>query len=495
MNIPRLTFITGLLCLVLFSCQQQQDQPVSSGDVTTENPVPTTSTTKVEKVIVQGEIDGIDPANGPQEVGLFRFVADKFDYYSAAKLDQGRFFVFELDQPFARGLYQLRLKGARPLEFVVGDTESQIQISATYPDLVSGVSINSRENEAYLKALKLVGDKVHDLDSLKNIKGHISRVNKKYYTLKDEYREQINETTQKYNAQLAQLQKSYPNTFTTEVLIPIFERPTRLDKPEWTAEYDNDHAFDFYNYFANVNFESKEVLNHPAFWQELKLYLQFSKGEFKEDYREGADIIMSQIGDNKEVAAFVSEYFTYYYVDLGMDDVADYIAQKYIEGCTEDYIETLKKKERFSSGPAEGSYAPDFMLPDEKGTMVKLSDVVFKSSMTIVYFWRSDCPYCLQETPNMIRLAELYHDKGLNIVAVSLDKDRATWMNAIKDKKIGWVHLNDMKGGSSGAVDAYSVSATPGVFLVNSNGKIVSKGLKGPNLRGLLEQFFAGLEK
>lgn len=485
---PR-SFFLLLVIFTLASCSQDTDtsiQPISN-----EVSEPNADTEKVVQVTIRGEVANIDPLSGPSEVGLFRFIADKFEFVEAARIDQGQFFLINIKAPISRGLYQLRMKNARPLEFVVGDTEPEIYIKANYPDLVSGVSIRSRENEVYLEALKLVGDKIHDLDSLKNIKGHISRVNKKYYTLKDEYREQINRTTQKFNDQLLQLADKYPNTYTSEVLIPIFVRPTRLDKPQWTQEYDNDHSFDFYNYFANVNFEGKEVLNHPAFWQELKLYLQFSKGEFKEDYKEGADIIMAQIGGNKDVSAFVSEYFTYYYVDLGMDDVADYIAQKYIEGCTDDYIETLKKKERFSSGPSEGSYAPDFTLPDQNGNIVKLSDVVFNSSMTILYFWRSECPFCQQETPNMKRLADLYAKDGLRIVAVSLDKHRGDWNEAIKDKTTGWIHLNDLKGGSSSAVDAYAVSATPGIFTISDNGKVLAKGLKGKALRSLLEQYYS----
>lgn len=487
MHFPRLLLLLVFICFAAMSCDQQNNEAVVQNDATVANTP--SSTPQIDTVNILGEVSNI-PNGGPIDVGLFRFVADKFVFVSAAKIDQGQFFQFELIKPYARGLYQLRMQNAKPLDFVVGDTEKDIKIRTTYPELSTGVTLNSQENMVYVEALKLVGDKIHDLDSLKNIKGHISRVNKKYYTLKDEYREQINLTTQKYNDQLLKLAAKYPSTYTAEVLTPIFVRPTRLDKPEWTKEYDNDHAFDFYKYFATVNFESNEVLNHPAFWQELKLYLQFSKGEFKEDYREGADIIMAQIGDNKDVAAFVSEYFTYYYVDLGMDDVADYIAQKYIEGCTEDYIDNLKKKDRFSSGPSEGSYAPDFVMPDANGNTVKFSNVVFNSKMTILYFWRTDCPFCMQETPNMKRLAELYSDNGLSIVAVSLDKDRAAWLSAIKDKTTGWVHLNDMKGGGSSAVDVYSVSATPGVFVINSDGKIITKGVKGTALRGLMERFF-----
>lgn len=486
----RFIFLFLLIGMAFLSCDRQNDTTVAQHE---DAPIDAQHKfQQVDTVSVIGEVSNI-PDDGPSEVGLFRFVADKFVFVSAAPIDQGLFFQFELTEPFARGLYQLRMQNAKPLEFVVGDTEERIEIRASYPELSKAEILFSLENEIYVKALKVVGDKVHDLDSLKNIKGHISRVNKKYYTLKDEYREQINLTTQHYNKQLTQIADKYPYTYTAEVLIPIFVRPTRLDKPEWTEEYDNDHAFDFYNYFATVNFKSNEVLDHPAFWQELKLYLQFSKGEFKEDYREGVDIIMAQIGDNKDVAAFVSEYFTYYYVDLGMDDVADYIAQKYIEGCTEDYIENLKKKGRFSSGPSEGSYAPDFVMPDAKGNMIKLSDVVFNSKMTILYFWRTDCPFCQQETPNMKRLTELYGNSGLNIVAVSLDKDRAAWLKGIADKADGWIHLNDMKGGGPSAVDAYAVSATPGVFVINNNGKIITKGLKGTALRGFMEQYFLQL--
>jgi peroxiredoxin len=132
-----------------------------------------------------------------------------------------------------------------------------------------------------------------------------------------------------------------------------------------------------------------------------------------------------------------------------------------------------------------GSMAPDFtqMAPD--GHAVKLSD--YKGKYVLVDFWASWCHPCREENPNMVKQYDLYKDKNFTILSVSIDEIEKDWLNAVKQDKLPWQQVSDLKKHNEAYVK-YGVEGIPDNFLIAPDGKIIAKSLRGDDLNKKLKE-------
>lgn len=136
-----------------------------------------------------------------------------------------------------------------------------------------------------------------------------------------------------------------------------------------------------------------------------------------------------------------------------------------------------------SSKKAEvGAKAPDFSGPTPTGETLSLKQSMGK--YTLIDFWASWCRPCRMENPNVVRVYNKYHDKGLNIISVSLDKpgQKERWLKAIEDDKMDWYHISNLKFWNDPVAKMYNVRSIPATFLIDENGNILAKNLRGPAL-------------
>lgn len=140
------------------------------------------------------------------------------------------------------------------------------------------------------------------------------------------------------------------------------------------------------------------------------------------------------------------------------------------------------------SGLEAGNIAPDINLPTPEGEMVKLSSL--RGKYVLIDFWASWCGPCRMENPNVVRMYQKYKDKGFEIYAVSLDQSRERWVQAIQDDKLTWVHVSDLQYWNSMVVPLYGISGIPATVLLDKEGKILAKGLRGESLEAKLEEVF-----
>jgi len=129
-----------------------------------------------------------------------------------------------------------------------------------------------------------------------------------------------------------------------------------------------------------------------------------------------------------------------------------------------------------------GGLAPDFSAPTPDGVQLALNDVLGK--YTIIDFWASWCKPCRRENPNVVKVYKEYHDKGLNIISVSLDKagQKERWIKAIETDKMNWEHVSNLKGWNEPIAKMYNVRSIPATFLLDENGTIIAKNLRGAAL-------------
>ena len=129
-----------------------------------------------------------------------------------------------------------------------------------------------------------------------------------------------------------------------------------------------------------------------------------------------------------------------------------------------------------------GAQFTDFSMPDPKGNMISVSDYVKKNKYTLIDFWASWCGPCRAEMPTVVKAYDLYHAKGFEVVGVSLDNNKEAWIKAIDQLKMPWPHMSDIKGWGCAGAALYNVKGIPANVLIDQQGKIVAKNLRGQDL-------------
>jgi peroxiredoxin len=144
-------------------------------------------------------------------------------------------------------------------------------------------------------------------------------------------------------------------------------------------------------------------------------------------------------------------------------------------------IENIVEKAKLT---AIGMPAPDFTNNDVNDKPISLSS--FKGKYVLLDFWASWCGPCRLENPNVAKAFHKYHDKGFDILGVSLDDTKADWLQAIKKDGLDWIQVSDLKGWQASAASLYGVKGIPMNYLIDKSGIIVAKGLRGEDLEGKL---------
>ena len=132
----------------------------------------------------------------------------------------------------------------------------------------------------------------------------------------------------------------------------------------------------------------------------------------------------------------------------------------------------------------------DLLEYDPDGNSHKLSEYVGHGKWVLVDFWASWCGPCRGEMPNVVAAYNQYHDKGFEIVGLSFDKDKDAWVKAIKNWEMPWIHLSDLKYWETVAAGVYSITGIPDNILIDPEGIIVARGLRGDSLEAKLAEIF-----
>lgn len=168
--------------------------------------------------------------------------------------------------------------------------------------------------------------------------------------------------------------------------------------------------------------------------------------------------------------------------------VSGEMRQKYPYSEYPDLIDRdLKSINAQLSQMANPDVAPEIVMNDRNGKPLELSSL--RGKVVLLDFWASWCGPCRQENPNVVAMYEKYKDKGFTVFSVSLDKDKDAWLEAIAADNLSWPnHVSDLNGWNSSAAVSYGVDAIPAAFLIDGEGKIIGKNLRGPALEQKLKE-------
>jgi peroxiredoxin len=248
-------------------------------------------------------------------------------------------------------------------------------------------------------------------------------------------------------------------------------------------------------YYAQVDDLMKNFAAKVTVWNE-----EYAKAEEKKDTKKIEEIQQNFAKADQERLGTIRKWIP----EMGTSLVALFTANNFLT--PENDLDILKKlAEQFDqvqptptlakgfigqikrvAGLAVGEVAPDFTLNSPEGKPVALSSL--RGKFVLIDFWASWCGPCRMENPNVVRMYDKFKDKGFDIFGVSLDDNEKAWKTAIERDKLKWLHGSELKKWNSGVAQAYGVNAIPATFLLDKDGKIIAKNLRGPALETKLTE-------
>jgi peroxiredoxin len=170
---------------------------------------------------------------------------------------------------------------------------------------------------------------------------------------------------------------------------------------------------------------------------------------------------------------------------LFVDQMVSDLNQKYPNT---KMIQTLANQLDDMRALSIGQIAPEISLPDPQGNLVNLSDL--RGNYVLIDFWAAWCRPCRQENPNVVRLYNEYKEKGFEVFGVSLDRTQEAWVKAIEEDQLTWTHVSDLKYFNSAAAALYQINAIPATYMLDPEGRIIAKDLRGSSLENKLKEIF-----
>lgn len=237
-----------------------------------------------------------------------------------------------------------------------------------------------------------------------------------------------------------------------------------------------------YNYYGPL--AEKDTAKADSF----ALVFTTKNEELKKQYAKDARTI---IGDNIGMLANVYA-FGFFNDDAIYNDVEFF--EKMMKPFEKGYDNNLQIKSILTTiydfkELAPGNLAPEINMPNTAGEKVALSSL--RGKLVLLDFWASWCGPCRKENPNIVAVYNKYKDKGFTVFSVSLDDNKAKWVDAIKADKLTWTHVSDLAGWKTLASKIYNFYEIPTSFLIGRDGKILKRNLRGKALETAVADYIA----
>ena len=269
-----------------------------------------------------------------------------------------------------------------------------------------------------------------------------------------------------------------PNSFIARYVrsaqLPVVDVEITFDKQ---LTYLKSHALD------NVNFYDDGLIYSDAFTNKTIEYLtyyrnpQLPMGLLEKEFEAAIDTILSKAKVNEIVYKHIVEYLLDGFKKFGFDNVINYIVENYVikdDLCLDEKLTTtLDRRIQQARNFKVGYSVPNILIPDPSDSLIDLNKI--KSEKTLIIFYASWCPHCQTLLPQIYELYKIQKEKTTEVFAVSIDTSKTDWLNFVRTYNLNWLNVSDLKGWDGKAILDYYVYATPTMFLIDKQLKLIAK--------------------
>ena len=406
-------------------------------------------------------------------------------------------FQFNLDNPkYHTGFYRLSFDknnqsrlGRAQTEWIdfVNDDENVSIITNANKVLDSLYIVDSESNKLFYSFLKLNKAYKTKTELLQLILARYPQDDVYYKTtqkrltqLQNEYIELVNVTAQKKP-------QSFIAKYIRSAQLPVVDISIPIDKQ---LAYLKSHALD------NVDFNNSLLIDSDVFTNKTIEYLTYYRNPqlplelLEKEFMVAVDSILNRAKVNQLVYQHIVEYLIDGFKKFGFDKILDYIVESYVikdDLCLDVKTEGLIKRRIDQAKFLKiGNSVPEIVLPDVNGKQMELNKI--KSEKVLIVFYTSWCPHCKELLPKLNELYITLRENKIKVLAVSLDSKKDDWQNFTNANCQSLINVSDLKGWEGKAATDYFIYATPTMFLVDRDKKIIRKPMTVDNVKGLLKE-------
>lgn len=379
-------------------------------------------------------------------------------------------FQFSLDRKYS-GLYRLSFSNNKKVDFIYD--KEDVEITTDADNILHSLKIlKSESNRIYYEFVKLNNEYKTKTELLQLILARYPQSDDYYQTTK----EKLIQVQEEYLYFVNVTSQVNPNLFIARYVgsaqLPVVEAKIPFDEQ---LLYLKTHSLD------NVNFYDDGLIYSDAFTNKTIEYLTYYRNPqlplelLEKEFMAAVDTILNKAKVNEIVYTHITEYLLDGFKKFGFDNVLNYIVENYVikdDLCLDQKLTSvLDRRIQQSRYFKVGNTVPDIILPDSAGTEVELNKI--NAEKILIIFYASWCPHCQTLLPEVYKLYKNQKKKNVEVLAVSIDTLRTDWLNFIRNNNLNWLNVFDLKGWDGKAASDYYLYATPTLFLIDQNKKLI----------------------
>lgn len=414
----------------------------------------------------------VKAANSNGKAALFSLSGEKTSFIDSIPTFYNDTFQFNLSNNHP-GFYRLIFNNKKWIDFVYDNKD--VSIETDVDNILEQTSIiKSEENKIYYDFININKEYKTKTELLQLIVARYPKTDNYYQLTK----EKLIQTQEEYLYFINAIAQSNPKSFIARYVkssqLPVLNAETPIEQQ---LNYLKSHSLD------NVNFSDDALIYSDAFSNKAIEYLtyyrnpQLPMGLLEKEFESAIDSILNKAKVNDVVYKHIVEYLLDGFKQYGFDNVINYIVENYVikdDICLDEKLETaLDRRINQSRNFKPGGSVPDITLPDLSGALIELNKI--QAENILIIFYASWCPHCKTLLPQIYDLYKNQKEKKLEVIAVSIDTLKSDWQNFVNDNNLTWINVCDLKGWNGKAALDYYIYATPTMFLIDKNRKIIAK--------------------